>query len=155
MKTSTFEKGTPMLARASTLVGALLAVLLFAGAGCLGGVSETNVSEGDRCNPLDSHNECGSGLVCTGQASSPTLPFCPENYCCSVDSSGNINSTNINCQPGCNGGAASICKANQDPGACLLSDGGSLQAAMDMDDAGATPTPAPTPTAADATADGD
>ena len=141
MKTSTFEKGTPMLARARTLVGPLLAVVIAGAAGCLGGVSETNVSEGDRCNPLDSHNECSSGLVCTGQASSPTLPFCPENYCCSVDGNGNINSTNINCQPGCNGGAASICKANGDPGACAFSDGGALQAALAMDEDAAAPAP--------------
>ena len=85
MKTSMFEKGIPMLARARTLVGALFAVLSFAGAGCEGGFTDTGVSEGNRCNPLDSHNECGSGLVCTGQGSSPAVPFCPENYCCPVD----------------------------------------------------------------------
>ena len=67
MKTSMFEKGIPMLARARTLVGALFAVLSFAGAGCEGGFTDTGVSEGNRCNPLDSHNECGSGLACTGQ----------------------------------------------------------------------------------------
>jgi hypothetical protein len=148
MKTSMFEKGTLMLARARTLVGALFAVVFFAGAGCFtGGFGNTNVSEGDRCNPLDSHNECASGLVCTGQASlsSPAVPFCPENYCCSVDGNGNINSTNPNCQPGCAGGAASICKGNADPGACAFAGGASLKVALAMDmDAGTT---APTPDA--------
>ena len=148
MKTSMFVKGFPMLARASTLVGALLAVLSFAGAGCEGGLSDTGVSEGNRCNPLDSHNECGSGLVCTGQGSSPAVPFCPENYCCSVDSSGNINSTNDFCKPGCAGGAASICKANSDPGACAFAGGASLAAAMAMDEDAGAPAPAPTDDAA-------
>jgi hypothetical protein len=94
----------------------------------MGGFNNENLSEGDRCNPLDSHNECSSGMVCTGQGSSPTLPSCPENYCCSVDSNGNIKSTNPNCQPGCNGGAASICAANMDPAACALANGTTLDA---------------------------
>ena len=153
MKTSMFEKGTPMLSRACTLVGALFAALSFAGAGCQGGLSDTGVSEGNRCNPLDSHNECASGLVCTGQGSSPAVPFCAENYCCSVDGNGNINSTNAYCQPGCAGGAVSICKATSDPGACALAGGASLEAAMAMDeDAG--PAPAP-PDAAPADGGGD
>ena len=144
MKTSVFTKGISMLSRACILVGALLAVLSLAAAGCLGGVGETNVSEGDRCNPLDSHNDCSSGLVCTGQQSSPPVPFCPENYCCSVDSNGNLNSTNINCQPGCNGGAMAICTATKDPGACALAGGASLAAAMALDeDAAAAPSPTP------------
>jgi hypothetical protein len=103
------------------------AVLLLGGAGCVGGFNNENLSEGDRCNPLDSHNECASGMVCTGQAGSPTIPFCPENYCCAVDGNGNINSTNPNCQPGCNGGAASICSADMDPGACAFADSGVLE----------------------------
>ncbi len=145
MKTSMFEKGTPMLARACTVVGALCALVFFAGAGCFtGGFGNTNISEGDRCNPLVSHNECASGLVCTGQGSSATVPFCPENYCCSVDGTGSINSTDPNCQPGCNGGAASICKGNADPGACAFASGASLKVALAMDeDAGATPPPVP------------
>ena len=151
MKTSMFEKGIPMFARACTVVGALFAVVSFAGTGCLtGGFTDTDVSEGNRCNPLDSHNECGGGLVCTGQGSSPAIPFCPENYCCSIDSSGNLNSSNDFCKPGCAGGAAAICKANSDPGACAFADGGvSLAAAMAMDeDSGAAAAPTPTPDAA-------
>jgi hypothetical protein len=147
MKTSKFEKGIPMLARACTFVGALFAVLSLAGAGC-GGFTDTNLPEGDRCNPLDQHNECSSGAVCTGQGSSPTIPFCPENYCCSVDSSGNIASGNANCQPGCNGGAASICKADSDPGACAFAGGASLAAAMAMDEDAAAPPATSTPDAA-------
>jgi hypothetical protein len=151
MKTSMFEKGIPMLARAGTLVGALFAVLSLAGAGCEGGLSDTSVSEGNRCNPLDIHNECGSGLVCTGQGSSPAIPFCPENYCCPLDSSGNITGGNDFCMPGCAGGAAAICKANSDPGACAFAGGASLATAMAMDaDGGTTPPPATT----DASADG-
>jgi hypothetical protein len=157
MKTSMFEKGIPMLARARTLVGALFAVLSLAGAGCEGGFTDTGVSEGNRCNPLDSHNECGSGLACTGQASTPMVPFCPENYCCPVDSSGNLVTTagtNAFCLPGCAGGAASICKADSDPGACAFAGGASLEAAMALDaDAGTTPMP--TPDAAETEGGGD
>jgi hypothetical protein len=144
MKTSRFVKGIPMFSRACTLVGALFAVVSLAGAGCIGGWTDTGVSEGHRCNPLDSHNECSSGLVCTGQQQSPAIPFCPENYCCSVDSSGNINSSNVWCQPGCNGGAASICAANKDPGACALAGGASLAAAMALDEDGGAAPPATT-----------
>jgi hypothetical protein len=134
MNTSIYKAKALLLIRASAVAGALFTLASVAGGGCIGGATDSNVPEGDRCNPLDSHNECSSGLVCTGQGSSPAVPFCPENYCCSVDSSGNINSTNPNCQPGCNGGAASICKANSDPGACLLSDGGSLAASQAADE---------------------
>ena len=123
MKTSTCEKRTLMLWRAPIFIGALLVVACVAGAGCIGGFTDDGVPEGDRCNPLSSHNECGSGLVCTGQGAAPTIPFCPENYCCSVDSSGKINSTDPNCQSGCNGGAAAICAATKDPGACAVAAG--------------------------------
>jgi len=145
-----FEKGIPMLARACTLVVALAAVLAFAGAGCA--FTDSNTPQGDRCNPLDNHNECSSGSVCTGQGSAPTIPFCPENYCCSVDSNGNINSADPNCQPGCNGGAASICKANSDPGACAFAAGATLAAAMAMDADGGTPPPSADGAAADGVA---
>jgi hypothetical protein len=81
----------------------ILGVLAAAGAyavGCLppdagGG------SEGDRCNPSLSHDECGSGLVCT----QPT--DCPENYCCPTSGS----SSNPYCQTGCAGGAFSAAVA--------------------------------------------
>jgi hypothetical protein len=137
MKTSKFEKGIPMLLRVRVRFGLLLTVLALGAVACIG---QENVSEGDRCNPLASSNTCASGLVCTGQGSSPSVPFCPENYCCSVDANGNINSTNPNCLPGCNGGAASICTADKDPGACALAGGASLQAAMAADeDAGPMP----------------
>jgi hypothetical protein len=139
MKTSMLQKGIPMLQGVRARVGLFLAVLALGGAACIG---QENVSEGDRCNPLASSNTCASGLVCTGQGSSPSIPFCPENYCCSVDGSGNLNSSNPNCQPGCNGGAAAICTATMDPGACALSMGASLQTAMAMDeDAGGAMTP--------------
>jgi hypothetical protein len=136
MKTSTFEKGIPMLPRACALVLLFFAPLPLA-AGCIGGFTNDGVTEGNRCNPLSSHNECSSGLVCAGNAmSSVAIPFCPENYCCSVDSNGNIHSNDPNCQPGCNGGAGSICTATMDPGACAFADGSSLQAAMALEDAG-------------------
>jgi len=66
--------------------------------------------EGDRCNPNLSHNECGGGLQCTQPA------LCPENYCCPTSGV----SGNAYCQTGCNGGAASICAADQDPDACAF-----------------------------------
>jgi hypothetical protein len=110
---------TGAIAIASLLIGLLFATTQ----GCIGGFNEENISEGNRCNPLDSHDECASGLVCSGRGVAPAVPYCPENYCCSVDSNGNLNSNNANCQPGCNGGAASICAATKDPSACAVAAG--------------------------------
>jgi hypothetical protein len=157
MQTSMFEKGIPMLLRARVLAPLLFALLCFAA--CEGGFTDEGVSEGDRCNLYASHNECGSGLVCAGAPPPPpaspgsgysgiAIPFCPENYCCSVDGNGNLNSSNPFCQPGCAGGAASICAATMDPGACAYAKGASLAAAMALDDAGVAPTPDAAPEAA-------
>jgi hypothetical protein len=121
MKTM-FKKET-LSTGALAIAGVLLALLFAMATGCIGGFTADGVPEGDRCNPLDSHNECASGLVCTGQGPSPAVPYCPENYCCSVDNNGNLNSTNANCQPGCNGGAAAICNATKDPSACAVAAG--------------------------------
>ena len=126
MKTSTFKKGIPMLHRARVLGLALVGMVWLASSGCIGGFTDDGVSEGNRCNPLDSHNECGSGLVCTGQGPAPAIQFCPENYCCAVDSTGNISSANPNCQPGCNGGAAAICLSTKDPATCAFASGMAL-----------------------------
>jgi hypothetical protein len=120
MKTSTFEKGIPMLPRACVLAFMVIATLSLAGCGFVGGLTDDNVPEGERCNPYTSHNECASGLVCAGYPpatpgagwSGIVIPLCPENYCCAADSNGNITSSNPNCQPGCNGGALSMCNAN-------------------------------------------
>jgi hypothetical protein len=146
MKSTKTPKRTFMrplyLARLGALVGAALAALALAPTACIGGWDYGNVPEGDRCNPYDSHNECGSGLQCTvsswqvanqgvlapqgnitpflgagagtnNMGAYDVLEFCPENYCCPVDSDGNLTGTssNANCQIGCNGGAASICTA--------------------------------------------
>jgi hypothetical protein len=135
----------PSLNLALARIGALLAVgsvaFVLAPAGCVGGWDYSNIPEGDRCNPYDSHGECASGLACTvssyqvaNQAGTSNLgtpelalaagagvnsagaynvlEFCPENYCCPVDGNGNLTtSSNPNCQTGCNGGAAAICAA--------------------------------------------
>src|ERR1700684_3231426 len=85
MKTHIFESFTGAALVASAAL-----------AGCDGG------SEGDRCNPDLSHDECNSGLVC----SQPD--FCPENYCCPTK--GPYSSPY--CEPGCSGGAQSICNAD-------------------------------------------
>ena len=128
------------LARIAALVAVGSLAFALAPAGCIGGWAYGNVPEGDRCNPYDSHNECKSGLACTVSAwqvanqgtlsaqgntvlflaagagvngidgGYDVLAFCPENYCCPVDSNGDLTpSSNPNCQPGCNGGASSIC----------------------------------------------
>jgi hypothetical protein len=77
-----------------------LAFGLFAvtGTGC------NESQEGDRCNPDLSHDECNAGLSCQQPVD------CPENYCCPISGT----SSNPNCQPGCNGGQASICAAGGD-----------------------------------------
>src|SRR5580693_4088171 len=150
------------IARIGTLVAAGLVAFALAPAGCIGGWDYSNVPEGDRCNPYDSHNECASGLACTvsswqvanqgvvapqgnitpflapGAGTNTSgafdvLEFCPENYCCPVDSDGNLTGTssNPNCQVGCNGGAASICTAVGNAtapyvGVCDFADSGAL-----------------------------
>ncbi|HEY0869393.1 MAG TPA: hypothetical protein VGD55_03260 [Acidothermaceae bacterium] len=98
MKTSTLAKHLASLA-------ATFAVVLLA---CNQG------SEGDRCNPDLSHDECGSGLSCT------TPVDCPESYCCASDGK----STNPYCQRGCNGGQASICASGGSADCWQLEDGG-------------------------------
>ena len=126
MKTSTFEKGIPMLSRIGVCLSVLLGTLLLSGPGC------NEAGEGDRCNPLRTSDECGSGLVCSGNplpnsiSASHPIAFCPENYCCPADLS---QSTNPNCQPGCNGGAAAICAADStNTGACACADDGECAA---------------------------
>lgn len=149
-----------------TALGTAFAAVLLAVAGCIGGWTDDNVSEGNRCNPYDSHNECASGLACTvsswqvsmagmvaynglyvpalGSGAGPVQMYCPENYCCPVDSNGNLTtSSDPNCQPGCNGGAQSICTATGDPAACAFADGG--QAAVNALEAGAPAMEAGTP----------
>ena len=175
------------LARIAALLAVGLVGFALAPAGCIGGWDYSNVPEGDRCNPYDSHNECSSGLACTvsswqlanqgtisaqgnevlflgpGAASNSAgaydvLDFCPENYCCPVDSDGNLTtSTNPNCQPGCSGGAASICTAvgNSTPpyvGVCDFADSGVLpeEAGSDAESDDASDAE-PAPDAGDAT----
>jgi hypothetical protein len=129
------------LARIGALLGAGVVALTLAPAGCTGGWDYSDVSEGNRCNPYDSHNECASGLACTVSAwqvanqgmlantgtlvpflapgagadtagNYDVLEFCPENYCCPVDGNGDLTTSgNPYCQPGCAGGAAAICAA--------------------------------------------
>jgi hypothetical protein len=75
-----------------------LALLVLAAYGCAQG------REGDRCNfgNAPGEDECGAGLACQ-----PILN-CPETYCCPPDAGPSMNPY---CQPGCNGGQASICDA--------------------------------------------
>jgi hypothetical protein len=162
------------LARIGALVAVGSVAFALAQAGCTGGWDYSNVPEGDRCNPYDSHNECASGLQCTVSswqvanqgtlantgtivpALAPgagtnnagafnVLEFCPENYCCPVDGNGNLTpSTNPNCQPGCNGGAASICTAEGNStapyvGVCDFADSGVVPPEDAESDAGSTP----------------
>jgi hypothetical protein len=115
-----------------------LAVVLGALA-VIGGCDYNEGAEGDRCNPLLTSNECNSGLVCSGypigQSTAYPIAFCPENYCCPPDLS---QSTNPYCQPGCNGGAASICSA-LDGGDSAVCDFASC--AADAGDSTACPVP--------------
>ncbi len=92
-------------------------VALLLGGIALGGNGGCDVgNEGERCNPSLSHDECGAGLSCQQPVD------CPETYCCPASGQ----SDNPNCQPGCNGGLASICDAGgADP------DCGSAQAGDD------------------------
>lgn len=101
------------------LVGCLAALvggLTLTWTGCSG------VGEGDRCNPLRTSDECGSGLFCSGSplglAAAHPIDFCPDNYCCPANVTA---SDSPNCQPGCNGGAADLCAADAgDTAACAF-----------------------------------
>jgi hypothetical protein len=89
--------------------GTLRALLaLLGGAAMLLTAACDEGNEGDRCNPLESHNDCNGSLVCTQPQ------FCAENYCCPANVTP---SDNAYCQPGCAGGAASICAAVMDASA--------------------------------------
>ncbi len=68
-----------------TKISVALALAMLVANGCDGG------REGERCNPLLSHDDCNGGLVCTQPAT------CAESYCCPANGS----STN----PFCNGSA--------------------------------------------------
>jgi hypothetical protein len=177
--TTTVRKRTFMpslnLAHIAALVAVGSVAVAMAPAGCIGGWDYSNVPEGDRCNPYDSHNECAGSDVCTVSAwqvanqgletpqgntalflaagagidsagNYTVLQFCPENYCCPVDSNGDLlpsGNGNPNCQPGCNGGAAAICTAQGDTtpygGVCEFADSGVLPSATP--DAGGSATP--------------
>ncbi len=68
-----------------TLFFCISAALLALGNGCDGG------SEGDRCNPLLSHDECGGAPLSCQQPAT-----CVESYCCPNPASASTN-------PYCNG----------------------------------------------------
>jgi hypothetical protein len=129
------------LARIGSLVAVASVAFALGPAGCDGGFNYSGLSEGIRCNPYDSHNDCSTGFQCTvsswqvanqggisyqgtpelalqtgagidNAGNYKVLQFCPENYCCPVDGNGDLSaSSNPNCQPGCNGGAQSICNS--------------------------------------------
>ena len=89
----------------SSTTSSAVSLFFVACAFVLGGAGGCQIGqEGERCNPSLSHDECGAGLACTQPVD------CPENYCCPTSG----NSSQPNCQPGCNGGQASICAAGGD-----------------------------------------
>jgi hypothetical protein len=100
-----------MMPRLASCLAVVLGAVALTGMGCSG------IGEGDRCNALRSSDECASGLVCSGYpvglATDHPIDFCPNNYCCPANVTP---SDSPYCQPGCNGGAASIC-ATDDGGA--------------------------------------
>jgi len=123
MKISTFVKGIPMLPRLA------FGLTVFLGGAALFGGCYAEAQLGDRCNPLRSSDECGSGLSCSGNpigiSANHPIPYCPENYCCPINADGTVDFTNTNpyCQPGCNGGAEAICVASDnaaDAEACIF-----------------------------------
>jgi hypothetical protein len=162
MKTFIFEKRNPMLARVGACLLALAGGLALGAGGC------NEAGLGDRCNPLRSSNECGSGLVCAGnaigQSASYVIPYCPENYCCPLNADGTLNLTNPGnpyCQPGCNGGAAALCAAGpadaeactvsdcladaSDPSSCVASDDGGTDDGSTVTSDGSTDAPSDAP----------
>jgi hypothetical protein len=94
---------------------AVLGLALIVSSLLVGGCDEGN--EGDRCNPDLSHDECNSGLVCSGPGTSQALA-CVENYCCPVPASDSTN-------PYCNGqGCPAPVQTDEDAGEAGADDGG-------------------------------
>lgn len=93
-------------------LGIIAAGLVVLGNGCTGG------SEGDRCNPLLSHDECGGTTLTCQQPST-----CVESYCCPNPASSSSN-------PYCNG---TLCPVAVDAGPEAGDDG---EAGTIVDDAG-------------------
>jgi hypothetical protein len=77
-------------------LGVIVAGLVVLGNGCVGG------SEGDRCNPLLSHDECGGTTLTCQQPST-----CVESYCCPNPASSSSN-------PYCNGTLCPVVDAGPD-----------------------------------------
>jgi hypothetical protein len=113
-----------MIAIGKVKVGtfAILATMLVAAFGCAG-----SPGEGDRCNPyltVNSSDECTGGTVCVGlgtpyntvAGSAGGAYNCQENYCCKVDSNGDITSTIAACQVGCDPCAYAASYINPPPG---------------------------------------
>ena len=84
---------------------AVVAGLFTLGSGCDGG------REGERCNPLLSHDECGGGLSCQQPST------CAENYCCpSPSTSSNDPYCNGTGCPAPDAGAAGAVESGIDDG---------------------------------------
>jgi hypothetical protein len=76
--------------RSTIVASAAAALTLVLSSGC-------SQVEGSRCNPALSHDECDNAP--TVQCVQPPAPACNgEAYCCTVDSNGNITSSDPNCQ---------------------------------------------------------
>jgi hypothetical protein len=91
-----FERFLPRISSSPARAGVLLVLSL--GLVAVGGPACNEGREGDRCNPLLSHDECGGGaLVCSGPGTAYPLPGgCVENYCCPKNAASSSN-------PECNG----------------------------------------------------
>ena len=100
--------------RIGALVLAAASIIVLAN-GCDGG------REGDRCNPAQSSNECGSGLTCQQPST------CVESYCCPADpskSSSNYCNGNL-CPPSDSGAPASDDSGAAADSGAVPGDGGS------------------------------
>jgi len=124
MNTSKLRARVSKSARFGSAVGAAVLLVALGWTGCKGG------SEGERCNPLLSHDECGGAdLVCSGPTTGYPLPgTCVENYCCPKDPSKSTD-------PHCNGADSPNCPTQSSGD----QDGGGEAAAADAGtDAGST-----------------
>ncbi len=101
-----------IFARFRHVPSAAVVAVVIAALACEGG------SEGDRCNPDLSHNDCNGALTCQQPAT------CVENYCCPTPASASSN-------PFCNGSACPAVDAGS--GDAATSD---ASAGLDADAAG-------------------
>ncbi len=124
------------------LPSAVIITLVVAAFACDGG------SEGDRCNPDLSHNDCSGALTCQQPAtcvenyccptpaSASTNPFCNGSACPPADAaSGDAATTDASVAPDADGASPSVDASGSETGVDAASEAGDANSGVDASDA--------------------